>query len=140
MHKIIDWKLVEEFITLKAKEKSIIPFLKPFIEAMLIELKMPEQREFTKLYNLGYRLGMQTSKKENPNFGKSFMYELKKCPNPDKFLEKLHTLQTRLTSLIAHDDIIQFTENQKLFQSRKTIFLIGFTNALASKKISSKKS
>ena len=138
IHKKIDWKIVEEFITLKMREDRIIPHMKSFIHVLLNELNMPEKKEFDTVYKLGYRLGMETSKKENPNFGKKFMYQLKKTPNPPKFLETLQLLQSIIGALISKSDMLLFSEDQKKFRIRKTMFLMGFTNALISKTIGKK--
>ena len=145
LHKKIDWKLIEEFITVKAQEKKdgapkFVVYLKPFIQAILKELKLSEQTEFENTYNLGYRIGKHTSKIENENFGKSFLYLLKKSPNPDRFLETLNTLQTRTQSLIGKDDVQRFSESQKLFRVRKTQFLIGYCNAIFSRNFEKTKS
>lgn len=107
---------------------------------------MGDKELYEKVSTLGYRLGMETLRKE---LGKNIeeanrdeidrarkklvqrIYELKRKRTLEEFLDSLNTLQLSAESEI---DDRPFRENEKIFYKLKVFFLIGISNAAFSKR------
>lgn len=142
----IDWNIVENILFYNIRERNQTPpFLHPFLLSVMEVLRMGDKELYEKASTLGYRLGMETLRKE---LGKKIeeaskdeidrarkklvqrIYELKRKRTLEEFLDSLNTLQLSAESEI---DDRPFRENEKIFYKLKVFFLIGISNAAFSK-------
>jgi hypothetical protein len=131
IYRVINWKSVERLVMLKVSDRRSIPFLKPFITAMLEELSLSTASEiFEKGNRTGWDLGNKMKVKEsNPNRLKKMIFDFRRCRTSDDFLSLVNLVQVQTGASITKDNVYAFV-NTHDFEIAKPAFLIGFANAI----------
>lgn len=132
VYRRIDWKGLQVLIFHKAREDRIVPFLKSFILALMEELTLSlEKQIFHDANKVGYHIGLTLRKTEtNPKRLKKTIFDFRRCRRTPELLDLLNLVQTQSETIVYPDP---FTHLQ-YFDTAKTGFLIGLSNAIFTKK------
>lgn len=132
IHRHIDWKALQVLIFQKAGEDQTVPYLKSFILALMEDLSLSSEKTiFQSANDVGYHIGATLRKTEtNPKRLKKTIYDFRRCRRPQELLDMLNLLQAQAETTVYPDP---FTHVQ-YFETAKTGFLIGLSNAIFTKK------
>jgi hypothetical protein len=91
-----------------------------------------EPEVFDTSYRIGYTVGRLLRKKfENKhNRNKKYIFDFRRCRNLSQFLLLLNQLQTQIETPLEAESFV--SNNNKYFETAKSGFLLGFSNAIFS--------
>jgi hypothetical protein len=131
IYRRLDWKAISNLIIFNAGQDRSISYIKPFISELIDELSLSLASAFHGGNSVGYKVGMSLREKEkNPRRNKKFLYDFRRCRRPLEFLSLLNQVQAQTEITINSEPFLE----GKDFEAAKTAFLIGFANAIFSRK------
>jgi hypothetical protein len=133
IYKRFDWRSIQELIVIKASENKTIPFLKSFIMVIANQILLSSEPEvFDTSYRVGNTVGrlLRDKNKNKTNRNKKYIFDFRRCRTLSQFLLLLNQLQIQVETSVEAESFV--SKNNKYFETAKSGFLIGFSNAIFS--------